>query len=217
MIKVFILSIIIIFSACAPQRVAYIPQPKEASRYSVSPKTSQGSPYVVKKGDSLWGISKQYGVSVSTLMRHNDISSPQDLKVGQVISVPRGYAKSGDNYFSWPLKGEVVNFFGERVNNVTNRGVDIKINGDTYVKASKSGEVVYYDSLKGWGPTLILRHPDNFYTIYANLINNTVNDGDYVEKNEVVGEVSSVKSGNQILHFEVRKKHLPQDPMKYLR
>ena len=44
--------------------------------------------YVVKKGDSLWKISKAENVSVGELSRANNLTKTSSLKVGQKLTVP---------------------------------------------------------------------------------------------------------------------------------
>src|ERR1035437_7687806 len=44
--------------------------------------------YVVKKGDSLWKISKLEGISVGELSRANSLTKTSTLKVGQKLAVP---------------------------------------------------------------------------------------------------------------------------------
>ncbi len=44
--------------------------------------------YIVQKGDSLWGISRKYGISVEDLMSLNNIDS-NTLKIGQELYVPK--------------------------------------------------------------------------------------------------------------------------------
>ncbi len=44
--------------------------------------------YVVKKGDSLWKISKVEGISVGELSRANSLTKTSTLKVGQKLTVP---------------------------------------------------------------------------------------------------------------------------------
>jgi len=41
--------------------------------------------YRTKPGDTLWGISKRLGISVSTLMSENHISNARFLQVGQIL------------------------------------------------------------------------------------------------------------------------------------
>jgi LysM repeat protein len=50
--------------------------------------TSTAHTYVVKKGDSLWKISKAENISVGELSRANNLTKTSTLKVGQKLTVP---------------------------------------------------------------------------------------------------------------------------------
>ena len=41
--------------------------------------------YVVKKGDSLWSISQQFGISVSSLAKRNKIGDSNPLVTGMTL------------------------------------------------------------------------------------------------------------------------------------
>ena len=43
--------------------------------------------YVVKRGDSLYSIARQYGVNVNDLMKVNNLTSDL-LSIGQIINIP---------------------------------------------------------------------------------------------------------------------------------
>lgn len=43
----------------------------------------------VRGGESLSSIAARYGVSVSTILQHNQIANPNVLRVGQTLSIPR--------------------------------------------------------------------------------------------------------------------------------
>jgi membrane-bound lytic murein transglycosylase D len=58
-------------------------------------RASSGSVYVVQSGDSLWTISRRFGVSTKTLMRTNHIGPKDLLQVGQQIIVPQDGALPG--------------------------------------------------------------------------------------------------------------------------
>lgn len=209
MIRLTFLSIIIFFLACAPHRIprnkSYLPPSKRTGIY-----------YSIRQGDSLWKISKQYNVSIERIMRENNISSPYNLQVGQKIFIPR-YVVTKSEGFLWPLQGNIVNYFNESVDNSLNRGINIQAAFDNReVKASAGGKVVFSNPLKGWGKTIILKHSSNIYTVYANLEKTLVKEGASAEKGKTIGILASGKNGNHILHFEVRKKNIPEDPLKYL-
>jgi len=209
MVKLTFLSILIFFLACAPSKIS------NKNSY-FSPSKNNGIYYSIKQGDSLWKISKKYSVSVEKIMRDNKISSPYNLKVGQKIFIPR-YNSITEGNFIWPLKGDIVNYFNENVDNSLNRGVNIQaIATNREVKASAQGKVTFSNPLKGWGKTIILKHNASLYTVYANLDQALVKEGKNINKGETIGMVASGRDGNYILHFEIRKKNIPQDPLKYL-
>jgi len=43
--------------------------------------------YVVRKGDTLWKISRRYGVTVDQLERYNDVAA--GLKAGDLLTIPQ--------------------------------------------------------------------------------------------------------------------------------
>lgn len=210
MLKPLSLFIFIFFISCAPARISqpYTTPPIESS--------IKGTYYTVKRGDSLWRISKKYSVSVNELMQRNNISSPQNLKTGQRIFIPIRQMKN-TGYFLWPINGEVTNLFNEIVENSVNKGINIKATaGNKSVNACAYGKIVFSDNLKGWGKTIIIEHDSNFYTIYANLADTFVKEGSYAQRGQRIGEIAFGKNGSYLFHFEVRKRNIPQDPLKYL-
>lgn len=65
----------------------YPPETLNTSSKSATPaKTGSGTTYTVKSGDSLWSISKKYGVSVDHIKKLNNLKS-NDLKVGQKLKL----------------------------------------------------------------------------------------------------------------------------------
>ena len=59
--------------------------------------------YVVKKGDTLWGISNQYGVNVSDLASINKVNA-ENLQVGQQLIIPTKSGSNPDNMFMYTVK-----------------------------------------------------------------------------------------------------------------
>lgn len=45
--------------------------------------------YVVQWGDTLWEISRTFGVEIEALIAANDISDPSKIRAGQVLEIPR--------------------------------------------------------------------------------------------------------------------------------
>lgn len=59
--------------------------------------------YIVKAGDTLYGISNQFGVSVVELARLNNVDA-NTLKVGQVLKIPGNFGTNPDNMFMYTVK-----------------------------------------------------------------------------------------------------------------
>ncbi|MCK9614559.1 MAG: peptidoglycan DD-metalloendopeptidase family protein [Candidatus Omnitrophica bacterium] len=147
-----------------------------------------------------------------------------------VTNQPCSYSTPSKNYqvnsstrntylnFVWPLQGEVINNFGTNVNHTSNKGINIKAKPQDVVVASESGQAVFADHITGWGKTVILKHANNFYTVYANLNDIKIREGFLVKKGEPVGHVAQLTPDKEgILHFEIRKKHLADNPLRYLK
>lgn len=59
--------------------------------------------YTVKQGDTLYGISNQYGVSVTDIMNLNNLKS-NTLQIGQVLKIPESSGVNAENTFRYEVK-----------------------------------------------------------------------------------------------------------------
>jgi len=181
--------------------------------------------YYVKSGDTLWSISKLYDVEISTLVRANHLDDSRDIRRGQRLLIPgttkaqeapkRSFSKE---FFSWPIKGSVISYYGSKMDRAKNKGIDIHAVEGASVKASRSGKVVFCDEwLKGFGKTIILDHGDSFQTVYAYNSILLVKPGDLVEQNGVIAKAGrGGRAKEPSLHFEIRRNGEPQNPFYYL-
>jgi murein DD-endopeptidase MepM/ murein hydrolase activator NlpD len=179
----------------------------------------------VEKGETLWRISKAYGVDLEELVRLNRIADSTAIETGQKIFIPNqlkpkpAYVKYNDNDdFIWPLKGRVVGSFGQVINNMVNKGINIAPYGSRDIIASRSGRVVFLNNnFAGLGKTIIIDHGDGFFTVYSLSSEVFVRPGDNIKQGTVISRLGSSGEGNRgYLHFQVRKGHLPQNPIFYL-
>jgi lipoprotein NlpD len=177
----------------------------------------------VERGETLWRISRSYGVDLGELTRVNRITDNTSIEVGQKIFIPdklkdkiavSRYAESDD--FIWPLKGRVINSFGQTANNMINKGIKISPYGAQDILASRSGRVVFLGkNFAGLNRAIILDHSDGFFTVYGLGSDVFVKPGDNVKRGAVIGRVTG-SGKDDYLHFEIRKGHLPQNPYHYL-
>ncbi len=78
-----------------PAPVAHTPPPKASKPTASKPKpkpapkpSSSARSHTVKRGDTLYGLSRKYGVSVSAIQRANKLRNTT-IHVGQRLSIPR--------------------------------------------------------------------------------------------------------------------------------
>jgi LysM repeat protein len=64
-----------------------------ATRTPSPPPTPGVTQYVVKPGDTLSGIAKEFGVTVEAIMEVNDLTNPNKIRVGQVLIIPKPLPK----------------------------------------------------------------------------------------------------------------------------
>ncbi len=79
------------------------------------------SNYKVQAGDTLWDISRRFGVSVKTLQVSNGLSSRSRIKVGQRLFIPdsTGQAVRASNAEAQKLQAQLVRYKVRRGDNLT--------------------------------------------------------------------------------------------------
>ena len=192
------------------------------------PETKRDGVYhKVNKNETLWNIAKAYNVTLKSIVDSNRMPDANTIKVGQLIFIPgrkeRGRVdikaiSSKYENFVWPVKGKIISRFNSLKNASRNKGIDISAPYKQNVVASRSGKVSFCtDSMEGYGRTIIIDHNDGYQTVYAYNSINLVKEGEYVKQNQLIARVG--RSGRAVgpsLHFEIRKRHDPQNPFYYL-
>ncbi len=88
--------------------------------------------YVVKSGDTLWGIAREFGVSVDELKQKNNLSS-NSLKLGQILLIPSAeevpgdiyIVQAGDSLYSISRRYGITVDELKRLNNLTSNALSI--------------------------------------------------------------------------------------------
>ena len=182
--------------------------------------------HTVKKGETLWRISRIYSVELERLTEFNKISNSCRIEVGQTIFIPDSLRLTKTikqpamktTSFIWPYNGQLASCFNEFKKNVKNQGIDILTKPGAAISAAEAGNVVFTSSnMRGFGKTIIIEHAHRFSTVYANTQKNLVKSGDYVLKGQTIAYAgSSGRTSRSILHFELRKNNKAQNPLLYL-
>jgi TonB family protein len=123
-----------------------------------------------------------------------------------------------------PTKGYLKEVFGTRENSLTNKkefhpGIDIAAKKGTEVIAPADGIVIGTDdSTTGYGRLLTIDHSSGYVTYYGELSAFKVKKGEKVKRGQVIGLIgNSGSKGEPHLHYEVRFKDKPINPMSLIR
>lgn len=111
--------------------------------------------------------------------------------------------------------------FGNAADNSTNtvwynNGVNFSIAAGSKVYAIASGTVSLTGEVPYYGKVIIIKHDNGFRTVYACMSEISLNIGDEVKLNQVIGK-SGITLDGQILHFELWQNSTPVNPREWLR
>jgi lipoprotein YgeR len=205
-----------------------------------SKSSDSGNVYTVKRGDTLYKISRQTGTSVSDLARLNGISPPYTIEVGQRLklngSSKSSSAKGGtqtakvDAFFgctalflaagraallALAATGKVISPYSTSEGG--NKGIDIAGSRGQAVYAAGAGKVVYAgNQLRGYGNLIMIKHSEEYITAYAHNDTMLVNNGQSVKIGQKIATMGSTDADGVQLHFQIRYKATAIDPLRYL-
>ncbi len=224
-----LLASIVMISGCATTEYNRLP---ETPKVIVPPKVEkpQGIYHKVQKGQTLWQISKTYGLSVEEIISANNIPNAAAIEVNQLLLIPgakqvkdivmppASSAATPDqnkDEFAWPLRGKIISYFKDPKGEGVNRGIDIDAAQGSSVKASREGRVVLADKMSEYNQTVMIDHEDGYVSIYTNNRKLLVSPGQRVYKGDVIAEVGAT-ANKSFLHFEIRKGKEATNPLFYL-
>jgi len=229
-----LMAIALVLGGCTSNRSAPVS--------SLSTGIPSASTYVVKPGDTLNKISRATGVPEGTITRINKISNPNLLIVGQTLRLSDSKsaapmarpststsAKTSGNAnpsessssrapdaglinWGWPAKGKIIQGFTPAT-----KGIDIAGSTGDPIEAAANGKVIFAgDGPRGLGNLVIVEHGDGFITAYAHNKTLLVKEGQVVKRGTKIAEMGQSDTTSVRLHFEVRRRGTPVDPLQYL-
>lgn len=110
-----------------------------------------------------------------------------------------------------PVSGKVLRGYSSKPGG--NEGIDFAAPSGSAVKAAETGEVALVSSAAGKSKIVLVRHPDNIYTVYSNVTDIPVKKGQKVTRGQTIGVVAG--GSPSFVHFEIRKGTESVDPAPY--
>ncbi|MBB5214062.1 lipoprotein NlpD [Parapusillimonas granuli] len=203
---------------------------------------AKGGTYIVRPGDTLYKIAQAHNMELAELIRLNNITDPSQLRPNQVLRLdsstpaptapapgpatpvpvtpvkpvePVSTVRANDASlisWAWPASGKIIQTF-----NANTKGIDIEGNIGDPVHAAADGKVMYAgNGVRGLGNLILLGHSNGFITAYAHNQSLLVKTGDQIKKGAKIAAIGQTDTTSPRLHFEIRRRGTPVNPMSYL-
>jgi len=238
---VAVLCSLLVLEGCSYSRVA--PRPRDAGTarapYAIDPtphRAQEGVYHSVGRGETLWRICKTYDVSLQEVAELNSITDASQIKTGDRIFIPgarqtravdlaaRVWQKAPESIqqsrgrFIWPVQGKIVGRYGV-YQGLKYDGIDIQAPLGTAVKAADAGTVAFAKAMPGYGNIIIIKHQDQYSTVYAHNQQNLAQEGSWVQRGAVIARLgnSHNPASAPTLHFQIRRYNKARNPLFYLK
>jgi len=114
--------------------------------------------------------------------------------------------------WAWPATGSIIQTF-----TTNTKGIDIAGSPGDPIKAAADGKVMYIgNGVRGLGNLVIVNHDNGFITVYGHNRTLLVKTGQQVKRGDRIAELGQTDTTSPRLHFEVRRRGTPVDPLRYL-
>ncbi|MCX7883338.1 MAG: LysM peptidoglycan-binding domain-containing protein [Brevinematales bacterium] len=178
------------------------------------PPASKPLIHTVREGETLYSISRRYGVSVNDILTWNKKTSPT-LFVGEKLrlfpitpspssSPPLVSSPRGD--ITFPIDISLI----ENIESTT-RGIRIKVRETTALRSTAPGTVEYTGWLYGFGNVIIISLGEEKRLVFGELESISVRKGQKISP----GEVIAIVQANQGFYLEIRDGTTVLDPVKW--
>jgi len=138
-------------------------------------------------------------------------------RTGQKAPLSENEVRTVRGSFAWPVKGTVKTRFGIQPNKTYHNWIKIVCPAGAQVKAAAGGTVIFSAGLKDFGETIIIRHANDFATVYTHLKKRYAKADQNIKKGETIALVGEIdESGDAYLNFEIRLKGKARNPLFYL-
>ncbi len=188
--------------------------------------------HTVVMSDTLHSLAEAYKVQVKDIVQcpFNPFVDGASLAEGQQLIIPGGTKPykpqevteyegpvpteaEATGAFSWPSLGMLTQgyWYGHRA-------VDIGSAVGSAIRAADGGYIAFAGWTDvGYGYLVVVDHQNGYQTYYAHLSNIFVQEGEVVDRGQVIGAMGSTgNSTGPHLHFEVRFNGYPTNPLIYL-
>lgn len=114
--------------------------------------------------------------------------------------------------WGWPSSGTIIQGF-----TTSTKGIDLAGTMGDPIVAAANGKVMYAgNGVRGLGNLILLGHTNGFITAYAHNETLLVKTGQEIQKGQKIATLGQSDTTSPRLHFEVRRRGTPVNPLSYL-
>ncbi len=167
-------------------------------------------------------INKLYSDKKETRKREQELAK---IRSEKNKSTSGNFAKMKGK-LNWPVKGQIIGKFGvyknQELNIFTeNLGIDIQTIKDERVYSVLDGVILTITNIRDYGDIIILDHGAGYYTVYSNLKNIAVYEGQYIDTKTYLAEVAEGANSNysnkNVFNFQIWLNQEKLDPEKWIK
>ena len=185
------------------------------------PPNESGVLYIFQTGDSLFSVSKKFGLSIMDIKRANEIYDENDVVTGIPLYIPGNYLPPShvvDSSYKLESPSNQIkdrpaaqtgykqtqylnNFIWPSNGSISSnfgprngrihQGIDIRANKGKTILAAEDGVITFSGRKRGFGRVVIIKHKHNFKTLYAHNKANKIKKGDFVKKGQQIAVMGS--------------------------
>lgn len=143
----------------------------------------------------------------------DDTATPAATKTADapVTDIGKTTQPAKQAQMSLPVQGSIIRDYTKG----RNEGIDIKAAPGAPIAAAATGTVAAITKSAENVPIIVIRHPDNFLTVYANVDKVQVAKGDSVKRGQTIAQLRAADK-DAYVHFEVRDGFDSVNPAPYL-
>ena len=174
----------------------------------VQNKVQNTSDYKAVKGDTLYSIARNNGVTLQILLDLNKFPSGHVLKTGEIVKIPvKETAPAGIYSLIWPVAPKDISYMTGQM------GVVVEGEYAESVKSLTQGKVISAGPWRKFGRVVIVETDGGYFYMYGGCESLSVKVGDKITPGTEVGKLGiSIVTEKPQLFFMVFRSDVPVDP-----
>lgn len=168
-------------------------------------------------------VRKELEKAIAEIIARETAKRKLEALTASEEAISQGF-KNAMGKLMWPIEnGMIIRPFGEQEHpalkgiKLKNEGIDISTRRDSKVKTIYEGEIKKVFAVPGGNMAVIVRH-GHFLTLYSNLVNVRIKQGDFIPRGYYIGDVyyNDNDDESSVLHLRIYEETKVLNPENWL-